>query len=262
MRWLIALALVAPAQAGQKTAVSVQSEVELDVVVRDGTGETTRLLNLLRKEEFEQEVLEVTDGQPRAVRIRCLSSTLQRSGTDLPIEVKPTKLAQMTFTSLRGERGWAAQDLDGGAAPVEGQNLGAWNDLSRLLPKGELKAGDRWQVDAKDLAGLIYPSGLKEGGGALTCTCSAAGGGAGSVQFTGTLTGKGKDDSALTLAITTGRLEISGGKPRELTVRGSFQSTLDIVDVFRKPNENEEERKKVGEINVKSRKLEVTFLFN
>lgn len=262
MRLFAALALLAQAQAGQKTTIHVQSELELDVVVRDGTGETTRLLNLLRKEEFEQEVSEVAGGQPTSVLIRCLSSTLQRSGTDVPIEVKPTKLARMTFRSLRGEKGWTAQDAAGGAPPIEGQSLGAWNDVSRLLPKTELKAGDRWQVDAAELAALIYPSGLREPTGALTCTCSNAGGGAASIQFTGTLAGKGKEDASIAVAITAGRLELSGGRPKELTVRGSLQSTLDIVDVFRKPNENEEERKKVGEINVKSRKLEVSFLFN
>jgi hypothetical protein len=75
------------------------------------------------------------------------------------------------------------------------------------------------------------------------------------------VSGRGKDDSTVTLAINVGRLILVDGKPSLLSVSGTLESTLDVVDVYRKPNENEEERRKVGEVTVRSRKLEVTFEF-
>jgi hypothetical protein len=60
MRWLIALTMFAASlatstdaqQAGEKTSIAFESALELEIVVRDGKGETTRLLNLNAREKF------------------------------------------------------------------------------------------------------------------------------------------------------------------------------------------------------------------
>src|SRR5258706_1314059 len=98
MRWLIALALLLQDKVGDKMSVTFESSLELETVVRDGKGETTRLLNLNRKEKFTQ-----TRMDAKTVKIECLSSTLQKSGTDSPIEEKPTSLAGQSFFSTKTE---------------------------------------------------------------------------------------------------------------------------------------------------------------
>lgn len=261
MRWLTAFVLAAQAAAGDSGTISVDSTLELEVVVRDGSGETTRLLALSRRERFRQEVLEVEEGRPRVVRVKVLGSTLQRSGTDLPLEVKPTKLVDRTFVATRGPQGWSAVDVEGGAAPAEGIALGAWNEWRTLVPKRDFKAGDQWTLREAEVAAILFPANLREGTGTLTCTCESREGNRASILFRGKVAGRGKDDSNVTLTVNVGRLILVDGKPSLLSVSGALESALDVVDVYRKPNENEEERRKVGEVLVRSRKLEVTFEF-
>jgi hypothetical protein len=271
MRLVLALGLVAAAvapalsqvKAGDTATVSVESSIDLEIQVRDGSGEVTRLLSLVRRETFEQEVLAVAETQATSVRIRVVSSTLQKSGTDAPLEEKATALSGQTYTSVRGQSGWIARDPDGGAAPAEGSGLGTWNDAGRLLPKAGLAAGGQWDIDAAQISALVSPSGLKEAAGKLTCTCQALEGNKASIVFSGQITGKGKDDAQVTLILKTGRLEydLSKGRPTMLSVSGSYESLLTVEDVYRKPNEENEERRKIGEVLVKSRKLEAIFTF-
>ncbi|MBI3857071.1 MAG: hypothetical protein HY293_15400 [Planctomycetes bacterium] len=275
MRWLIALALLAAPlsapsearQSGEKMAVSFESALELEVVVRDGKGETTRLLNLNRREKFTQ-----TRMDAKTLKIDCLSSSLQKSGTDTPVEEKPTPLAGHAYFATRTEAGWTVKDKEGGAAPNEGQNLGAWNDVTQLLPAGgaEPKQGDKWSVEAKDLMALILPAAMREATGKLECACESSEGGKANIVFSGQISGKGKDEGAtvMTLAVKTGRLIYDFGKkkPASLMLQGYFEAITDMVDVVRKPGtggnvNNEEERRKVGEISVKSHKLDASITF-
>ena len=177
MRWLIALTMLAAPlagstdarQAGEKTSISFDSALELEIVVRDGKGETTRLLNLNRREKFVQ-----TRVDARTVKVDCLASSLQKSGTDTPVEEKPTALAGQSYLATRTDNGWAVKNADGGGAPPnEGQNLGAWNDVSQLLPSGgaEPKQGEKWSVEPKELMSLIFPASLREATGKLECAC-------------------------------------------------------------------------------------------
>ena len=266
MRWLIALLLL-NAQSGEKMTVSFESSLELETVVRDGKGETTRRLDLTRKEKFSQVRMDA-----KTVKIEVLSSSLQKSGTDTPAEEKPTPLAGKAFFATRLESGWTVKDLDGGAPPNEGQNLGAWNDVGLLLPAGgaEPKAGDKWAVEGKELLSLIFPSSIREGTGKLDCACESADGGKANITFVGEIKGKGKDEgqTQITLTVKSGRLVYDTGKKRaaSLMLSGSFEATTDMVDVIRKPGTggqvgNEEERRKIGEISVKSHKLEAVITF-
>jgi len=263
MRWIIALVCMAQSapSAGEKTTVTVKSTLELDIVVRDGSGESTRLLQLVRDDKFSQEVLDVADGRARSVRVKCLASTIQKTGSDVLPETKSSPLADRTYTATRGANGWIAKDDEGGAPPAEAQTLGAWNDLVTLVPK-EMKEGAQWQVKDLDVLGLIYPSVLTEGNGQLNCSCELLQGNRATITFKGQIAGRGKDESTTTLVITQGRLMLEGGKPKQLFLNGGLQSTIDVVDVQRKPNENVEEKRKVGEIQIRSRRLEATFDFN
>jgi hypothetical protein len=274
MRWLIALSLlVAPvasaqdAKAGDRMTVTFESSMELETVVRDGKGEATRLLNLNRKEKFNQVRMDA-----KTVKVECISSSLQKSGTDTPVEDKSTALAGKAYFATRTETGWTVKDLEGGAPPNEGANLGAWNDVGLLLPAGgaEPKAGDKWAVEGKDLLPILFPSALKEAVGKIECTCESVDGGKANILFSGQISGKGKDENqtTLTLTVKTGRLTYDLGKkrPASIMLQGGFEALTDMVDVVRKPGtggtvNNEEERRKVGEIAVKSNKLEATITF-
>jgi hypothetical protein len=259
MHALFAFALLL--QAGSdKTTVKVESTLEVDIVVRDGSGEATKLLNVSRKDQFSQERVDA-----RTVRLKVVSSRVQRSGTDTPLEEKASPLAGNTYVATRTDAGWNVQDAAGGAAPVEGQHLGAWNDMVRILPPGgSVSAGAKWTVDSKEILPLIYPGGMTEGQGRLECTCQSVEGGRANIMVTGTMSGKGADPNTLvTLAVKTGTLiyDTARNRPVSLILSGSLESATDMVELIRKPNTNEEERRKVGEISLKSRRLEAVLSF-
>src|SRR5262249_8432835 len=87
MLWLFAAAALL-AQAPANGTITFESSLELETVVRDGKpGDTTKFLTLNRKEKFRQ-----TKVDAKTVKIECLSSSLQKSGSDFPIEEKPTAL--------------------------------------------------------------------------------------------------------------------------------------------------------------------------
>ncbi|HLY12551.1 MAG TPA: hypothetical protein VKW04_24825 [Planctomycetota bacterium] len=264
MLWIITVALLA--QDPVDATITVDSSMELETVIRDGKGETTRHLTLNRKEKFKQHRVD-----PKSVKIECLSSTLQKSGSDTLIEEKSTALAGQTYVASRTEAGWIASDADGGAPPAEGQSLGAWNGLSILLPAtGDVKAGDKWTVESKDLLPLIFPTSIRDASGKLECSCESVDGGKAGVVFTGQITGRSKDEmqAQLTLTIKTGRLiyDLAKKAPSSLLFSGEFKSDMDIVDVVRKPGtgsaiNNEEERRKLGEISIHSTKMEMSLTF-
>lgn len=275
MRWLIALTMLAAPlatptearQAGEKTSIAFESALELEIVVRDGKGESTRLLNLNRREKFSQ-----TRIDDKTVKVECLSSSIQKSGTDTPVEEKATALAGQSYMATKTQTGWTVKGLDGGAPPNEGVNLGAWNDVAQLLPPGgaEPKQSEKWVVEAKDLMALMFPASMREATGKLECACESIEGGKANIVFSGQLTGKGKEEAqgTVTMTVKTGRLVYDFGKkrPAQLMLQGSYEATSDMVDVVRKPGtggnvNNEEERRKVGEITVKSNKLDASISF-
>lgn len=265
---MLTLLLALQAAVGQSTTVTVESSIDMDILVRDGLGENRRVLSLVRKEKFAQEVAELSDGQPRSLKLKVLSSTLQRSGTDIPIEVRPTQLSGKAFLSVRTGDGWSARDTAGGAPPIEALHLGAWNDVSRLLPKDAPQAGASWQVDGRDFLSVFYPMGLAEAVGKLECSCEAVEGGKATIAFKGQIQGRAKDEAVtkLVLDVKAGRLvyDVAKGRPVSFNLSASIESVNDQVEVFRKPGTtgaNEEERRKVGEILAKSARLDVVMSF-
>ena len=262
----VALPAFPQAKAGDKAMVSVESTIDLEITVRDGrAGENQRDLSLVRRETFEQEVLAADGGLASSVRLKVVSSTLQKSGTDTLLEEKSTPLAGQTYTCLREQGAWIAKDAENGPAPAEGAALGAWNDAGRLLPKSGLAAGGQWEVEAADVLALISPAGVREATGKLACTCKSLDGTKASISFTGGLTGKARNDARVTLTINAGVMEydLSKGRLTTLSISGSFESNLSVEDEYRKPGvEGQIEKRKVGEISVKSRKLTASFVIN
>ena len=273
MRTLLALVLLAQGapsggvKVGDKTTIAVESSMDLEITVRDGQGENKKLLSLVRKDRYAQEVTEAAEGKAKGVRLRCLSSTLQRSGTDTPIEEKPTPLNGKSYLSSLGADGWSARESEGGGAPpIEAVSLGAWNEMGRLLPAAEPKAGNSWVVEGKELVPVIFPSGLSEGSGKLDCVCEAVENGKVTVQFKGSISGRARDESTsrLALQISEGKLvyDLAKGRASSLQVAGSIETTVDRIEVTRKSGSGgalEEERRKIGEIIAKSSRLEASF---
>jgi hypothetical protein len=264
MLWLFTFALLA--QDPVNSTITVESSVELETVVQDGKGESKRQLTLNRKEKFKQ-----TKVDAKTVKIEVLASTLQKSGSDTPLEEKATPLAGQSYVSSKTETGWVPADADGGSPPSDGRSLGAWNNLGTLLPAGgDPKSGDKWTVESKDVLALIFPTAIREATGKLECVCESADGGKAIVTFSGVISGKGKDDSQaeIKLEIKSGRLTYDLGKKAfvVMLMSGGFSSKMDIVDVLRRPGtglnvNNDEERRKIGEINVNSLKLELALTF-
>src|SRR5579872_1037543 len=96
---LIAFALFA--QDPVNSTISVDSSLELETVVRDGKGESTKMLTLSRKDKYKQ-----TKVDAKSVKIEVVSSTLQKTGSDTPIEEKATALAGQTYVSTKTDIGW------------------------------------------------------------------------------------------------------------------------------------------------------------
>ncbi len=255
------------AKAGDTMTVSAESTLHLDVVVRDGKGETTNQLQLVRKEKFAQEVLEAAGGKPTSVRVQCVASTLQKSGSNIQLEVAPTALAGKTYVSTLSGGNWVVKGADGGATPAGGETLGGWNAVTALLPAGgPPQQGAQWTVEGAVLSSLVYPSGLKEkeSAGQLACTCASVADGKATITFTGQVSGKAMNEAVVVLAVRKGVLvyDLAKGRPVSLTVSGAVSTSLDIVDRYRKPNDpTEEEVRKIGEINTRSRRMEATFSF-
>lgn len=276
MRWLMALLFLAPQDVklepkvvvGEKTTVSVDSTLDMEILVRDGEGESTRFLSVVRREKFTQEVTRVADGAPAALAIACLSSTLQRSGTNLALGTSSTPLAGRSFVGVRSAQGWIVKDQEGKGVPAEGSSLGAWNDYVRLLPKGAVKTNDVWKVDGREVAELLFPPGTTDVAGALECSLESMSGGRATVLIKGAVEGRAKDETILALALSGSRLvfDTRSGKALLLAINGSLETKRTVAEAYLKSEEGPEgkkkdESRKIGEILSRSRKLEVSFIF-
>jgi hypothetical protein len=275
MRWLIALLFLAPQDAklepkavvGEKATVSVDSTLDLEILVRDGEGESTRFLSVVRREKFTQEVTRVADGAPAALAIACVSSTLQRSGTNLALGTSTTPLAGKSFVGVRSPQGWIVKDQEGKGVPDEGRSLGAWNEYVRLLPRGAVKTNDVWKVDGREVAELLFPPGTTEVAGALECSLESMSGGRATILIKGAIEGRAKDETILALALSGSRLvfDTRSGKAQLLAINGSLETKRTIAEAYPRAEDGREgkkdESRKIGEILSRSRKLEVSFIF-
>jgi len=284
MRGLMVLLFLVPqdvklepkAVVGEKTTVSVDSTLDVEILVKDGEGESTRFLSVVRREKFIQEVTRVADGAPAGLTIACVSSTLQKSGTNLALGTTTTPLAGKSFVGARSAQGWLVKDVEGKGIPAEGRSLGAWNDYVRLLPKGAVKANDVWKVDGRDVADLLFPPGTTEVAGALECSLESMSGSRATILVKGAVEGRGKDETISALTLSGSRLvfDTRSGKALLLAINGSLEMKRTIAEAYLKTEEGKDEKKddkkadkkkdevrKIGEILSRSRKLEVSFIF-
>ena len=161
--------------------------------------------------------------------VRCVSSTLEKSGTGLPLDKQPTVLEGRTFTARRTQDGWSVVDSEDRAAPAAGKALGAWNDIFRILPEDGLAAGKQWTLQGDAVKTLIFPSSVKEGVGQLSCTCESLEGGQASILIRGELAGTGLDGSKMNVLVGAGRLlyDVAKKRPLSLNISGSLVSSLE-----------------------------------
>lgn len=263
MRWLIAVVLFAQAAAGGKMTVSVESSLELEILIKDGNGETTRHLNVSRREKFAQETTAQAEGQPTAVKIKCLSSRVQKEGSFLVPSDQPSALHERSFTAVRTVAGWSVKSDDGNPVPGDGVALGSWNDAARVLSKAGVQANDAWTVDGATAAPLLYGQGLENAAGILRLRCESISEGKASISFTGALEGRGKDGSIVSMTVTSGLfvVDVAGGRPSTLNVTAAVESRREIIELYRKPGSLEDEKRKVGEITARSKRMQVAFQF-
>ena len=261
---MVTAALVLGVQGvGDKSIIQIDSTLVLDITVLDGNGKSERKLTVERSERFAQEVLSVAEGRPNAVKIKCESSIIQKSGL-APFEQTDSPLSGRTYTATFREKGWEVRDANGTPPPASGQALGTWNDVSRLLPDEKLKTGAKWEVPVGEIAALIFPSGLVEGKGRIDCSCRALSGGRATIAFEGEITeGKALDSSLVNMSFKGDFVyDVGAGRPISLSVKeGSITILREIIEEYRRPNENTIERIKVGDVSIKSRQLSVDFTF-
>ncbi len=272
MRWLIVVALIAQdpvvkvepkVSQGDRLTVSVQSSVDVDILVRDGEGESTKLLSIVRRERFTQEVTGAAGGVAESLRIQCHASTIQKVGTGIPLKETNTDLAGKTFIVARTGSGWKVSATDGHGVPSSAGSLGAWNELMRLLPREGAQQGGTWRVASKDLAGLILLDPVSELAGSLDCACESVADGKVTVSFKGSIDCRGADESNIKVTIASGKAVFDAARARPLSVMisGGLEITKDVVDISKKPGQLEDVKTKVGEIVTRSKKLEVSFVF-
>lgn len=272
MHWLLALVLVSqdgdklevrPAP-GDKSSVTVESHLDLDIEVQDGNGKVTRVLGVTRKEKFEQEITAVADGRASGLRIRCAFSTVQKSGSGIPLaDPVATPVQGRSFLATRAGAGWSVKDPDGGTPPAEAQAVGAWNDVTRLLPTGELRVDATWKVEAVDVSALLGGAMLADATGSLDCKCESISGNRAVILFTGQIEGKGVEGAATRITVAPGRLvfDVGAGKALSLSIAGALESRREVIELYQKPQSQEQVRRSVGSIITRSKKLEVNFTF-
>lgn len=271
MRWLIVVALLAQepvkfetkVAAGDSMKISIQSSLEVEILVKDGVGETTKTFIVVRKDALRQEVTGVSNGLPESLKIKCDSSVIQESGTALQLSERATEMAGKTFLVSRAASGWSVKCLDGSAPPAEARALGAWNELVKLLPKDGARQGDSWKIPAREISALIQASSAAEPGGTIDCTCESVADNKIALGFKGTIDCKGPQDSTITLKIENGRAVFDAGKGRPLSVSltAALESARDVAVNVPKLGQLQDEKQKVGEIHTRSKKLEVNFTF-
>jgi len=251
---------------GDRAEIRIESTFELDVEstsIQEPDAKISKQLSFVRTQEFSQVVQELQNGAVKSHRITCSTAKLQRSGTNLAPVTETSEIEGQIFVVTRGEKGRSVRLDNGDSAPVDADGLGAWEEVAKLLPTGEAKEGATWKVDAAGLAGLISVPDLPTPTGSFDVKIEKMAEGQALLVFTGTLEGKTVKGFDTKVTIADGRLvfDIAKGRPVSFTVAGSLEATKEINQKVAKANELRQVDEKVGQVAVKSRKLEVKVEF-
>ena len=247
---------------GDKATVVSESTLDVEIASKDGEGEKTRRLTVSRHEEFSQELMEVASGKPRMLRVKCTKAALQKSGTNMNPTDMTSPIEGQTYDVTFGE-GTSVKTLTGDPAPAEGEMVGSWMDLVRLLPGKDVKVGDAWEVEAKNLGATLWIGNISEIGGKIQCKLESHADGKATISFKGSVTGKTNDgfESKFTVAAGSYVFDTAGGRSASYSMSGELEMTKKVVEKFRKPDSYEDEYRELGWITVKSKKLEAKVEF-
>ena len=247
----------APA-AGDRQQIRVESSIELDIETIDGSDKSTtsRQLAISRIDEFVQETAAAEGG--RKDKVTCVSSKIQKSGTDRALKTEAGDIQGLVFTVETSDKGRTVRLADGNPAPIDAAGIGTWEDAGKLLPTGEAKEGAVWNVDASSLAGLISIVEPGASTGIFEAKLEKVVEGKARITFTGAVTGKTAKGGTYKLNITGGSLEfdVTKGRASLLVISGSAEVTHDIVQKVPRPGDINKSDEKVATVNVKTRKLE------
>ncbi len=244
---------------GDKAEVKIETQVDLDIAVKDSDGERAYQVSQVKSEKFQQDVTAVEDGTGLTLRVRCVGSDMQQTSNTQGVQKGKTPLDGKSFLVKRTAGVSNLEMTDGSDVPAGADGLGGWEEYARLLPANAVKVGDQWIVD-KDVVALIAVGKLTESKGAqLVASLKSVEGGKATITFKGELEGKTSDNSMIKVSIVEGELvfDMSRGRPTLIKISGGFESTKDVVQTYVKPGTATKIPEKIGEIKTKTRKLEV-----
>jgi hypothetical protein len=246
---------------GHSSEVRVESALDLDIVSKElGGTETLRNSSRVRTEKFTQTVTEAPDAKTRVYKVACASSTLQRSGTNLPVQTDKTSLDGRTFWVTRGTNG-SIKSETGEAAGADAASLGSWEDYGKLLPKTEVKSGDSWAVE--DLSALFSAGNLKESRNDVKGRLDSVAGDNATLSFTGSVSGTTDEGYALTLTIVECRMvfDKAKGRPSSFDFKGSLEASKKVVQGYIPPGGHKPREETVGEAKITSKKFTVSVTY-
>jgi hypothetical protein len=251
----------APA-AGDRTEIKIESTIELDIVTRslqESEAGQTRQLAYVRTMECTQIVQSIAEGGAPVWRVTVGAAKLQRSGTNMAPVTDASEIENKTYIIAKTEKGRVVKSENGDPAPGDALGLGAWEDFEKLLPMGEPKEGATWTVDSAAVAALISMPDLAAPTGMFEAKLESAADGKMTVFFSGALEGKTSKGFDTKLKVAEGRLvfDMAKGRPVSLAITGSLEAKKDINQKVARTKELRQVDEKVGDVEVKSRKLEV-----
>ena len=251
-----------PLAPGDRTEVKIESTFELDIVSssdQDPDAKVTRQLSYARTMECSQVVQSVAENGVPTLRVSVSSARLQRSGTNIAPVTEASEIENQSYLVTKTEKGRVVKAENGDIAPADAAGLGAWEDLSALLPKEEPKEGATWTVDAAAIAAFISIPDLPTPTGTFEAKVESIADGKTTVVFSGSIEGKTVKGFDTKLKIAEGRavFDMAKGRPASLTLTGSLEAAKDIHQKVSRQKELRQVEEKVGSVTVTSRKLEV-----
>jgi hypothetical protein len=254
--------VIRPLAAGDKAEIKIESTFELVIEsksTQDPDSVITRQLSYARTLECSQVAQAGAEGAPVSLKISVGTAKLQRSGTNVAPVTEASEIENKTYVVTHGEKGRSVKAENGDPAPADALALGAWEDLSALLPKEEPKEGATWTIDAAAITSLVSIPDLPAPTGSFEAKVESLADGKLAIAFTGSLQGKTTKGFDTTFKVTEGKLafDMAKGRPASLSVVGSLLATKDISQKVSRQKELRQIDEKVGEVKIESRKLEV-----
>lgn len=242
---------------GHSCEIRFESALDLDIVSKElGGTETLRNSSRVRTERFNQSVTEAPDAKTRTFKVVCAASTLQRSGTNVPVSTDKTALDGHTFWVTRGT-GAGVKDETGSAATGEAAALGAWEDYGKLLPRTEVKTGDSWAVE--ELSALFSVGNLKDPQNSVKGKLDSVVGDIATLTYSGSVSGTTDEGYALTLTIGECRVifDKAKGRPASFDFKGTLEASKKVMQGYIPPGGHKPREEVVGEARITSKKFTV-----